>query len=107
MLRDRGSIKWVSMMLPEHVELLKEYHESLDKVKKPVLDEQNYEELNEMICAAMEENKPLQFSFYQRGKIKELTGHIHYVDALKQELRIKSLSDEKHIIQLDDIVGIK
>ncbi len=36
MLRDRGSIKWVSMMLPKHVELLKEYHESLDKVKKPV-----------------------------------------------------------------------
>ena len=32
----------------------------------------------------MEENKLLQFFFYQkREKIKELTGHIHYIDTLK------------------------
>ena len=67
----------MSMMLPEHVELIKEYHEGLDKVKKPVLDEQKYDELNnKVIRYAMEENKLLQFFFYQkREKIKELTGH--------------------------------
>ncbi|WP_231105872.1 YolD-like family protein, partial [Bacillus licheniformis] len=44
-------------MLPEHVELIKEYHEGLDKVKKPVLDEQKYDELNnKVIRDAMEEN---------------------------------------------------
>lgn len=49
MCRDRGRIKWVSMMLPVHVKLLREYNESLDKVEKPVLDEQKYEEFNEVI----------------------------------------------------------
>ena len=72
MLRDRGSIKWVSMMLPEHVELIKEYHEGLDKVKKPVLDEQKYDELNnKVIRDAMEENKLLQFFFYQISEERE------------------------------------
>lgn len=40
MIRDRGRIKWVSMVLPKYVKLLREYNESLDKVKKTVLDEQ-------------------------------------------------------------------
>ncbi|MFF2286401.1 YolD-like family protein [Peribacillus butanolivorans] len=48
MIRDRGRIKWVSMMLPEHVKLLREYNEGLDKVEKPVLDERKYEEFNEI-----------------------------------------------------------
>ncbi len=66
------SIKWVSMMLPEHVELIKEYHEGLDKVKKPVLDEQKYDELNnKVIRDAMEENKLLQFFFYQISEERE------------------------------------
>ncbi len=67
MLRDRGSIKWVSMMLPEQ-ELLREYHESLQKLKKPILDEQKYEEFNEIICEAMAENRMLQFAYYRQGK---------------------------------------
>jgi hypothetical protein len=62
----------VSMMLPEHVELIKEYHEGLDKVKKPVLDEQKYDELNnKVIRDAMEENKLLQFFFYQISEERE------------------------------------
>ncbi|MCC2132956.1 YolD-like family protein [Bacillus sp. FSL W8-0445] len=60
------------MMLPEHVELIKEYHEGLDKVKKPVLDEQKYDELNnKVIRDAMEENKLLQFFFYQISEERE------------------------------------
>ena len=50
MIRDRGRIKWVTMMLPEHVKLLREYNESLDKAEKPVLDEQKYEEFYEINC---------------------------------------------------------
>lgn len=30
-LQDRGSKKWVAMMLPEHVKLLREYSEEIKK----------------------------------------------------------------------------
>lgn len=49
LIRDRGSKKCVSMILPERVKLLKEYNESLVKVKKPILDEQKLQEFNEII----------------------------------------------------------
>lgn len=88
MIQDRGSIKWTAMMLPEHVKLLREYNESLDKVEKPVLDEQKYEEFNEVICEAMEENITLQFTYYQKGEIKKLVGNIHYIDQLKENYEL-------------------
>ena len=93
MLRDRGSIKWVSMMLPEHVDSLREYHESFQKIKIHP-DEQKYEEFNEIICEAMAENRFLQFAYYRQGEVKTLAGRIHYADALKRELRIVSRADE-------------
>ena len=37
-LKDRGSIKWTAMMLPEHVGLLRELESRQNKVKRPVLD---------------------------------------------------------------------
>ncbi|NPC93181.1 YolD-like family protein [Bacillus sp. WMMC1349] len=107
MLRDRGTIKWVSMMLPEHVKLLREYQESLDKVEKPVLDEQKYQEFDEVICEAMENNRPLQFTYFQKGELKKLTGCIHYVDVLQRELRILSDTSQTFILKLDDMVDIE
>lgn len=106
MIRDRGRIKWVSMMLPEHVKLLREYNESLDKIEKPVLDEQKYEEFNEVVCGAMEEKFTLQFTYYQKGEMKQLVGNIHYVDYLKGELHIIDNLDEKQILKLEDIIEI-
>ncbi|MGM0951070.1 MAG: YolD-like family protein [Bacillota bacterium] len=52
------------------------------------MDDQKYEEFNEIICGAMEENITLQFTFYQKGEMKKLLGNIHYIDQLKRELRI-------------------
>lgn len=107
MIQDRGSIKWTAMMLPEHVKLLREYNESLDKVEKPVLVEQKYEEFNEVICEAMEENITLQFTYYQKGEIKKLVGNIHYIDQLKRELRIVDYLTKKHVLKLGDIIEIE
>jgi uncharacterized protein YdaL len=107
MIRDRSRIEWVSMMLPEHVKLLREYNKSLAKVEMPILDEQKYEEFNEVICGAMEENITLQFTYYQKGEIKKLVGKIHYIDGLKKEVRIINLTSEKRILELGDIIEIE
>jgi len=37
--KDRGNIKWTSLMLPEHVQMVKEIWKEEEKVQKPVLDE--------------------------------------------------------------------
>lgn len=107
LIRDRGSKKWVSMMLPEHVKLLKEYNESLLKVKKPILDEQKLQEFNEIISEAMKSNLPLQFTYYYDGVIKILVGRIQAIDSFQRELRIMALTNDIQTLFLEDILEIE
>ncbi|WP_186318725.1 YolD-like family protein, partial [Bacillus licheniformis] len=48
-LKDRGSIKWTAMMLPEHVSLLRELESRQNKVKRPVLDLSQIEDMEMVI----------------------------------------------------------
>jgi len=107
LIRDRGSKKWVSMMLPEHVKLLKEYNEGLLKVEKPILDEQKLQEFNEIICEAMKYNLSLQFTYYHKGAIKILVGRIYVVDGFQRELRIMGLTNDIQTLFLEDILEIE
>src|SRR5690625_6343981 len=105
MFRDRGNIKWVSLMLPEHVRLLKEYKQDLQAIEKPIVDEQKYEEFNTIISQAIEENIYLEFTYYQKGYLKQIVGQVRYVNKLNIELHIISYSFSLYLIsfnKLDD-----
>lgn len=45
-IHDRGNIKWTAIMLPEHVQMLDEIFNGPEKKKKPILDEQEIQEIN-------------------------------------------------------------
>lgn len=106
MVRDRGNIKWVSMMLPEHVSLLKEYKNSLQEVDKPALDEQKYEEFNEVIARAEEENVLLAFIYYQKGKFEKVIGQINQIDHLNGDIFILDKTLDHHKLKIDDVIEI-
>ncbi|MGM0968734.1 MAG: YolD-like family protein [Bacillota bacterium] len=106
MLRDRGTIKWTAMMLPEHVAQLKDDLAETKKTDKPIIDEQQAEEFESAIAYAMSINKVLIFSIYDSGNINQLKGFTQYINYEKKILHIKDLSHETHFIILDDIVGV-
>nr|WP_276516616.1 YolD-like family protein [Fictibacillus nanhaiensis] len=94
-------------MLPEHVKMLRDHQNHLDYGRKPVLDEQKYEELNETICGAMEDNRILKFTYFQKGEMTQLKGHVHYVDEIKKELRVMDELTEVHVLKLANILDIE
>ncbi|MFY4775881.1 YolD-like family protein [Metabacillus sp. RGM 3146] len=107
MIRDRGNIKWTSMMLPEHVKLLRDWAKEEYLKTKPELDEQELEQLNETICIAMEENREMQFTVYENGSICKYTGRIHYTDNLEQAIRIIDQTGKRQNIKLGSIIKIE
>ncbi|GAB3801050.1 YolD-like family protein [Virgibacillus kimchii] len=62
MVNDRGNIKWTSLMLPEHVQLIKEMWEEDDKKEKPILDEQQIEEIIMKLRMALHDNLTVEGS---------------------------------------------
>lgn len=105
-LRDRGIKKWVSLMLPEYVQSLRELEMDHLKVRKPLLDEQQYEELNRLIFEALAENKLLQFFYYSNGAIEIVTGKVSFLDDLKKQIHIMDKDSNKTVLKIENIVRI-
>lgn len=90
MLRDRGTIKWTSLMLPEHVELLKEMWQEDTKVQRPEIDAQEIEVMNQKLNRAYHYKETVQLSVYNNGEIDTITGNIKQVNTYSQTVRLES-----------------
>ncbi|MEH7223837.1 YolD-like family protein [Bacillus sp. JJ1566] len=107
MLKDRGKIKWgAAFMLPEMISAQSRIDWDTKKVEKPVLDENQLEEINQTICDAMEFSQELVFTLFERGDFKLLLGKVHYVDQFANELRVVDKFDAIHFVKFEDIVKV-
>ncbi|MCE4052042.1 YolD-like family protein [Bacillus sp. Au-Bac7] len=107
MIRDRGNIKWTAIMLPEHVAAVKQELINLEKVKKPILDEDRLAEIEMLIHEGMEYNYLLEFKLFKKGFIESIIGHTHFIDYIKKEFRIKDKNDLIHKIPFQIIVDVQ
>ncbi|MBU8907577.1 YolD-like family protein [Desertibacillus haloalkaliphilus] len=105
--KDRGTLKWTSMMLPEHVAMLKEWANEVEKVPRPQLDPQQFEEFEQTISDAVVENQALAFVYWSRGEFHTLVGHVHYIDYHEKKLRIIDKFEERFFLSFIDIVDVR
>src|SRR5689334_2415368 len=106
LLRDRGTLKWTAMMLPEHVQSLKEVLIDEEKIDQPILDEQHIEEFEILIYEAMEYNWTLTFKVFDNGFVNEIKGSTHYFDSIKKQLRIKDGNNHIHYVFIKDLIDV-
>ncbi|WP_316569710.1 YolD-like family protein [Neobacillus sp. YIM B06451] len=107
MIRDRGRIKWTSMMLPEHVKMLRDWVKEDSYEQKTELDEQQLELMNETLAEAMEFNQAVAITHYRRHNYEICIGNIHYWDELAHKLHIVDSSGTAHIIPIENIADIR
>lgn len=62
--RDRGTIKWTSLMLPEHVEMIKQVWKEDERIEKPILDEQKMEEIDIALHLAMKDDLTIKIQYH-------------------------------------------
>jgi len=98
MIRDRGRIKWTAMMLPEHVEQLREWQKEDELQVRQQPDEQQYEQWNYQIHEAKEKNLHITIHYWIDEKVAEGKGHIQKINTLDGTLHLVSDSGETHRI---------
>ncbi|MEC0400870.1 YolD-like family protein [Bacillus subtilis] len=106
MLRDRGTIKYTSIMLPEHLTQLKQDLIDASKIEKPSLDDQQIEEMDLLISEALEFNKELLFKLFNNGFVENVTGKVHYINFEQQKLHVKDQNDNTVYINMNNIIGV-
>jgi hypothetical protein len=107
LIRDRGRIKWTSMMLPEHVKMLRDWVKEDTYEQRKQLDEQQLELMNETISGAMEFDQSVVITHFHGNQYELVVGKIHYWDALEQKLQIVDQFDETHQIKLSNIFDVR
>ncbi|MBK4208469.1 hypothetical protein CHH90_18065 [Bacillus licheniformis] len=104
------------MMLPEHVSLLRELESNQNKVKKPVLNMSQIEDMEMIISEAMEFNNPVQFSVFkpltmlngpETWEIVQIEGHIHYINQLRKLFHVVDSKGDTNLIKIEDIVDVE
>ena len=109
MIRDRGKIKWTSMMLPEHVTMLREWANEDSYETKNELDEQQVEAMNGVIMEAMEYGAPVVIRYYQAlsRRYKTVEGYIHYCNEQAQKLHIVNESGDVCFVLFRELMDVQ
>lgn len=75
-LKDRGTKKWTSIMLPEHVKALKQLLEEEKREQKPLLDEQHLMEMDRKLKDALFSETDVKIIVYRQFMKEKVIGKI-------------------------------
>ncbi|HGE5781607.1 YolD-like family protein [Bacillus pseudomycoides] len=107
-MMDRGMMRWMPFSaIKEQSEGLNELYEKQNQVQMPILDEQQLELINDIVCCATSENKQVNISYQKQNKAHAEVGYIHYYDKTRNELRIRNQYDNVLCININHITDIK
>ncbi|WP_077702509.1 YolD-like family protein [Virgibacillus dokdonensis] len=100
MVNDRGTIKWTSIMMPEHIEMLQEMWKEQEHKEKPILDEQQQEEINTKLLMAGVNDLTVEIKYFNKhdfykvkGKITSINKQNKYISIAGQHLPFECIMD--------------
>src|SRR5690625_4014097 len=100
MVNDRGTKKWTSIMLPEHVKMIGEMYEEMDRKEKPVLDEQQIEENSFKLQGALEHKLEVKVRYFVDYDFEKVEGSV-------KSIRDDLIYIEGTGINFDDIIEVE
>lgn len=108
MIKNREK-KWVAMMLPEHVEKIKQWKREAYAEAPRTLFEWELEDLQQIINQAFKQHKIVIITMWQEAKYVQWIGTITALDIELQQLVLETLTAVKripfhsiHAARLDD-----
>ncbi|HZW67996.1 MAG TPA: YolD-like family protein [Pseudogracilibacillus sp.] len=102
-VQDRGTMKWVSLMLPEHVELLKEVF--VERQDKPTLDEQKMTEIDQTVKYAIKHHTPLEMTYFYNGRFEKIVSRLEKIDQWRGFILLKNEAGIK--ISLSSLIDVR
>ncbi|CEG21743.1 YolD-like protein [Planococcus massiliensis] len=104
-IKDRGGIKWTAMMLPEHVQMLRDWQKEDPFNKKPDLDAFDLEAIYEEIHLAVVRQCAIEIRLW-RSQSQVFTGTIAAID-LNAKFLFLDIGLQSEKISFAEIIGAK
>lgn len=105
--KGRGIVKWQAFKtMPEQYEQLEQYIQDQNKIDKPILDDDQLNELNNTLIFKMYNDPSIELRYFENGYIKTKVGYIHKVDVHTKTLQMYEDAG-MCVLNLKDILEIK
>ncbi len=105
--RDRGSIKWTSLMLPEHVEMIRSLWKEDERVEKGILDEQKAVEIDFLLQRALNDNLTIRVKVHNGFDYEELLMKMERMNKMERKVYGVDWKTKDPVkIALDDIADL-
>ena len=105
-IKDRGNIKWTSLMLVEHRKALEKLKNNEELKEKHELTEQELKRLNRIVKEALKLNELVDIVYYKQGKFKEIKGLIKKYLPLKRQILLLD-NCNKVYLDIDNIFKVR
>ncbi|QHE52944.1 YolD-like family protein [Pontibacillus sp. HMF3514] len=105
--RDRGNIKWTSLMLPEHVQILKEMWKEDERVEKGVLEEDQAVEIDFKLQMAIKDDLTVKVKYHNEFGFSYSKVKIISIDRNQMKLNgIDQDTKDSKFIMLNNIIAV-
>ncbi len=106
-LNDRGTKKWTSLMIPEHVDMIKKVWREDEREEKRILDELQVEEITFALQRAHGDGLPVEIKHHNGFNYSRIKVKIHELDPQTKKIRCVDFNKGHLIIKFDDIFDVK
>ncbi|KAB2329423.1 YolD-like family protein [Bacillus mesophilum] len=106
MLRDRGLKKWQGFFMHEHTGLLQMDAQEDKKIAKPVLDQQELEEIGIVVMESLHYTLDIKVTVWQNGYFMNHLGIVNKLDYLMKYIVLEK-DDESIKIMIVDITAVE
>lgn len=104
--RDRGKIKWTSLMLPEHLERLREWQREDDYIERPDLADFELQAMQETLEAAFGRRCETWIDTWHDGKVRCHQGEIETLDTQAMTIVLRDPFGIERI-RVADIIDVR
>lgn len=107
-IHDRGMTKWqAAFQLPELAKTQRNFWLDTERIRKPIVDEQEAEEFDLRIAYATEYGHAVKLSIWVDGFITVITGRINSLKPNREELCIEIKTGEFKWVTFESVIGLK
>ncbi|QAS53265.1 YolD-like family protein [Halobacillus litoralis] len=105
--RDRGTIKWTSLMLPEHVEMVKQLWKEDQRVEKGIIDEQKAVEIDFLMQRALKDDLTVKMRVHNGFEYEDVLVKLERVNKVDRIVSGVNWKTKENIrLALDDIADL-
>ncbi|MFU1797659.1 YolD-like family protein [Paenibacillus azoreducens] len=103
-LQGNGLFESSRLMLPEHREAYNSHMTHNDPRPKPILDEQEWQQIGDVLMESLKEHAEVTLTLYDPYEDKQASGFVTVVNTFRQEIKLR-FGDDWDWIKFKDIIA--